>query len=43
MTIDTTVDTRINQDSLILLVVGVCIAGAFIIMMSKLAKGKKTA
>lgn len=32
------VDTKVNTDSIILLVIGVMIAGAFIVLMSKISK-----
>ncbi len=35
---DVSVDTTVNTDSIILLIIGIMIAGAFIVMISQLAK-----
>jgi hypothetical protein len=35
---DVSVDTTVNTDSIILLIVGIMIAGAFIVLVSKMAK-----
>lgn len=36
---DLSIDTTVNTDSIILLAIAIMIAGAFIVLISKMAKG----
>jgi hypothetical protein len=41
MTLDTKLETKLNTDSIVLLAVAICVAGALIIMFSRLTKPKQ--